>query len=256
MRLGAEDRYLMTALVPGAGDLARRTTSDDIADALRDAIARGDFEDGEELNQVTLARHFGVSRVPVREALRQLQAEGLISAKAHMRAIVTALTVDRVAEVLDLRIRVESYLLSRAAANIGDAELAELRALCDRMEQVTDHQEWLELNKAFHARIYAHSGAELALDLSRQLSARVQRYLHMSRGDGVHRNAEANAEHRRILDALAAGDAERACAELETHVGRTRARIVELLEQRDKPARSDEAGGPGGDGKPGGSTGS
>lgn len=238
----------MTALVPGAGELARRTTSDDIADALRDAIARGDFEDGEELNQVALARHFGVSRVPVREALRQLQAEGLISAKAHMRAVVTALTVDRVAEVLDLRIRVESYLLSRAAARIGEAELAELHELCDRMEQVEDHQEWLQLNKDFHAQLYAHSGAELALDLSRQLSARVQRYLQVGHADGVHRNAEANAEHRRILDALAADDPERACGELETHVGRTRARIVELLERRGRspvPADGEATAGAG-----------
>jgi DNA-binding GntR family transcriptional regulator len=238
----------MTALVPGAGELERRTTSDDIADALRDAIARGDFEDGEELNQVALARHFGVSRVPVREALRQLQAEGLISAKAHMRAVVTALTVDRVAEVLDLRIRIESYLLSRAAPHIGEAELAELRALCDEMEQVEDHQQWLALNKTFHGRIYAHSGAELALDLSRQLSARVQRYLHVGHADGVHRNAEANAEHRRILDALAAGDTEGACAELETHVGRTRARIVELLEQRRRPPGPADGGPPVGSG--------
>ncbi|WNV77080.1 GntR family transcriptional regulator [Geodermatophilus sp. DSM 44513] len=222
----------MTALEPGAGEFERRTTSDDIADALRDAIARGDFADGEELNQVTLARHFGVSRVPVREALRQLQAEGLISAKAHMRAVVTALTVERVAEVLDLRIRVESYLLGRAAPRIGRTELAELRALCDEMEQVDDHEQWLTLNKTFHGRIYAHSGAELALDMSRQLTARVQRYLHIGRTDGVHRNEEANAEHRRILEALAAGDAGRACAELEAHIGRTRARIVELLEQR------------------------
>jgi DNA-binding GntR family transcriptional regulator len=222
----------MTALVPGAGELARRTTSDDIADALREAIARGDFADGEELNQVALARHFGVSRVPVREALRQLQAEGLISAKAHMRAVVTALTVDRVAEVLDLRIRVETYLLGRAAARIGEAELADLRALCDEMERIDDHQQWLGLNTTFHTRLYAHSGAELALDLSRQLTARVQRYLHVGHADGVRRNAEANAEHRRILDALADGDAERACAELEAHVGRTRARIVELLEER------------------------
>src|SRR4051794_19531937 len=136
----------MTALAPGAGEFLRRTTSDDVADALRDAIVRGDFQDGEELNQVALAKHFGVSRVPVREALRQLQAEGLISAKAHMRAVVTALTTERIAEVLDLRILVESYLLRRAAGRLTPSDLAGLRQLCDQMEGTEDHEAWLELN--------------------------------------------------------------------------------------------------------------
>src|SRR4051794_10802535 len=63
----------------------RRTASDEVADTLREAIIAGTFEDGAELNQVELARHFGVSRVPVREALRRLEAEGLVSAEAHRR---------------------------------------------------------------------------------------------------------------------------------------------------------------------------
>jgi DNA-binding GntR family transcriptional regulator len=66
----------------------RRTTSDQIADTLREAILTGEFDDGEELNQVALAKHFNVSRVPIREALRQLQAEGLVTAKAHQRTVV------------------------------------------------------------------------------------------------------------------------------------------------------------------------
>src|SRR4051794_22192488 len=61
----------------------RRTASDEVADTLRGAIINGQFDDGQELNQVELARHFGVSRVPVREALRRLQAEGLVTAEAH-----------------------------------------------------------------------------------------------------------------------------------------------------------------------------
>ena len=77
----------------------RRTTSDQIADVIREAILAGEFDDGEELNQVALAKHFHVSRVPLREALRQLQAEGLVTAKAHQRAVVSSLSVDRVLEI-------------------------------------------------------------------------------------------------------------------------------------------------------------
>lgn len=222
----------MTALIPGAGEFPRRTASDDVADALRNAIVRGDFQDGEELNQVTLARHFGVSRVPVREALRQLQAEGLISAKAHMRAVVTALTTERVAEVLDLRILMESYLLRRAADRLTDQDVSELTELCDEMERTDDHEAWLALNSRFHAGLYAAAGADLALDLSQKLAARIQRYLHEGRGDAVHRNSEANAEHRRILDAVSGGEVDEACSLLEAHIGGTRRRILDLLERR------------------------
>lgn len=220
----------MTALAPGAGELSRRTTSDDVADALRNAIVRGDFEDGEELNQVALAKHFGVSRVPVREALRQLQAEGLISAKAHMRAVVTALTKERVAEVLDLRTLIESYLLRRAVEHLAESDVIALRALCDEMEATDDHDSWLGLNSEFHARLYAAAHADLALDLAQRLAARVQRYLRMGRGAGVKRNQEANAEHRQILEAAATGEVDEACRLLEGHIGGTRKRILDLLE--------------------------
>jgi DNA-binding GntR family transcriptional regulator len=93
-----------SASVPGDRRLHRRTTSDTVADELRAAILRGDFEDGMELNQVDLAREFGVSRVPIREALRQLKAEGLISSEPHMRAAVVGHTLERVIEILELRI--------------------------------------------------------------------------------------------------------------------------------------------------------
>ena len=209
--------------------LPRRTTSDDIADALRDAIAKGQFGDGEELNQVALARHFGVSRVPVREALRQLQAEGLVSARAHMRTVVTGLTLERILEVLDLRALVEVYLLERAAERVTPADIAQLRALCDRMDGVKDHEEWLRRNKEFHRRLYAHSGAETAQELAAQLTARVERYLHIRHDRGVRRVEEANAEHRRIVDALARADLGSARTELQTHIGHTRERIVTLF---------------------------
>ncbi len=221
------------------GRLVRRTTSDDVADALRAAIIRGDYQDGAELNQVALAKQFGISRVPVREALRELQAEGLISATAHMRAVVTGLTPERLVEALDLRERIESYLLGRSAPLLTTDDLAEITQMCDELERIDgdeDHRTWLEMNKAFHARLYAGADAELAKNLVRQLVGRVDRYLHLIHGDGVHRTAEANAEHRRIVEALQRGEVERACRELESHIGGTRARIVAVFEERRREA--------------------
>ena len=95
--------------------LQRRTTSDTVADELREAIVRGDFADGTELNQVDLAREFGVSRVPIREALRQLRAEGLITSEPHMRAAVVGHTLERVVEILELRMLLRDRFCSNAA---------------------------------------------------------------------------------------------------------------------------------------------
>jgi DNA-binding GntR family transcriptional regulator len=203
-----------------------------VADSLRDAIVRGDFEDGEELNQVAIARHFGVSRVPVREALRQLQAEGLISAKAHMRAVVTALTVERVAEILDLRLLMESYLLRRAAGLMTDRDLADLLDLCAEMEGTSDPEAWLTLNTRFHERLYSPAKADLTVDLAQKLTARIQRYLQPARGGSAGRNAQANTEHRQIVEAVAAGQVDRACTLLEGHVSATRAHVLTLLQSR------------------------
>src|SRR3954453_6739250 len=81
----------------------RRTASDEVADTLRKAIIAGQFDDGEELNQVELAKHFGVSRVPVREALRRLEAEGLVSAEAHRRVVIPGLDRERISEIFEIR---------------------------------------------------------------------------------------------------------------------------------------------------------
>lgn len=221
--------------------LQRRTTSDTVADELRAAIVRGDFEDGMELNQVDLAREFGVSRVPIREALRQLKAEGLISSEPHMRAAVVGHTLERVVEILELRVLLECYLLRRSASRITLADLAELRVMCDKMSRVRAHDDWLELNTAFHDRLYSRADAPVASDLAHQLSLRVQRYVRMVRTNSRKRDAEANKEHATILDAIERGDVSAACGELERHIEHTADQVKRIFNQwsADKaPARS------------------
>jgi DNA-binding GntR family transcriptional regulator len=216
----------------------RRTTSDDIADALREAILQGHFQDGAELNQVAIAKHYGTSRVPLREALRQLQAEGLVSARAHQRAVVVGLSLDRVLEVMDIRIMLEGYLLERALPNITPERVAELRGVCDEMERIADHAEWLRHNREFHQKLYAPSGATFTLAMATQLSGRIERYLYMWSRRGVQRAPEAGAEHHRILDAVAEHDTRRATLELGIHLVHTRENIVKLLraqQQEEEP---------------------
>jgi DNA-binding GntR family transcriptional regulator len=106
---------------------ARKTTADHIADALRAAIYDGQFADGEELNQVGLARYFKVSRVPIREALRRLQAEGLVSDAAHRRALVIGLDLGQIVEAIEIRAVLEGHLVAKAGPRLDAATLARLR---------------------------------------------------------------------------------------------------------------------------------
>lgn len=211
----------------------RRRTSDYILDALRQAIYDGSLPDGAVLNQVAVADHFGVSRVPVREAMRQLEAEGLINAEAHRRPVVRGLTLDRVLEIFDLRAMVEGYLIEKATPHIDKQYVDELANLIEGMDGKLDHRAWLSRNARFHQALYEPSQAITALQMAEQLRGRAERYLRMwSAGRGVHRNAEASREHERILEYVRTGDAFSARREVEQHIIHTRDEIIRLYREQ------------------------
>jgi DNA-binding GntR family transcriptional regulator len=215
----------------------RRITADYVADALREAIHRGELADGAVLNQAAIATHFGVSRVPVREAMRQLQAEGLIETRAHRLAVVRGLDLERLVEVYDLRALLEGYLIERAVPSIDEAQLRELHALEKEMRKEDDHARWLELNARFHRMLYEPSGRETTLELIDQLRARAERYVRLwSRGSGIHRPLEAGSDHARILELVEQGDGPGAREAIERHIANTRDRVVAARRAADTAA--------------------
>jgi len=207
----------------------RRTGPDYIADALRAAINSGQLEDGAVLNQVELAEHFGVSRVPVREALRRLEAEGLIDASAHRRAVVSGLSPERVSEVYELRALIEGHLGAKAAPNIDRARLARLTALNREMRDERSHERWLELNREFHETLYEPADRPAAMELLQSLRQRGERYVQMwSGGRGLERAAAATREHAAIVRAVRRGDADAARAAIVDHIEHTRDAVMRL----------------------------
>src|SRR5207248_6905095 len=114
------------------------TSSDYIADAIRVAIQDGQFADGEELNQVALARYFKVSRVPIREALRRLQAEGLVSNVAHRRALVIGLDLSEILQLVEIRAVLEGHLVSKSDPPLDVAALDRLNGLFDETCRTPD----------------------------------------------------------------------------------------------------------------------
>ncbi len=233
----------LTGIRLGQGLSDRRITADYVAEALREAIHGGELDDGAVLNQAAIAEHFGVSRVPVREAMRQLQAEGLIDTRAHRLAIVRALNLDRVVEIYDIRALLEGYAAGRAVPHLDGALIAELRALEEEMREVEDHATWLRRNAELHRRLYERSDAETTLELIDQLRARAERYVRLwSRGGGVHRPVEAGREHAEILDLAEAGDTAGVRKAVERHIRHTRDRLTAL--EPHVTGSSAAAGGP------------
>ncbi len=214
-------------------DGARRTATDHIVESLRESILAGELHDGTELNQVALAEHFKVSRVPVREALRQLQAEGLVSSEAHKRTIVNSMTLAQLMEVFDIRLWLEQYMLGRSIEQMDATDLDRCDALLEQLAAETDGHAWSELNAEFHRALFAPSGCTVATQLAEQLAARTVRYLYLmdaAHPDRVQPPAWAVDDNRRLLEFVRAGDTPAALELVAEHVEATRVRVREVVE--------------------------
>src|SRR3954452_12204296 len=106
---------------PGVVPIQRQTIAGMTLEALRDRILRGEYPEGEPLRQDAIAIELGVSRIPVREALRQLEAEGLVTFTPHRGAVVSTLSIDEIVELFELRAEIESDLLRRSIPHMTEA---------------------------------------------------------------------------------------------------------------------------------------
>lgn len=181
--------------------------SDQAYDALRHAILQSEYAVGERLREAAIADELGISRTPVREALRRLDADGLVEVRANRGAVVTR-SIDReLGETYALRALLEGLGVSLAAQRIDDAQLDRLRLLCEKMEAAVadeDHVGYPLLNVDFHTAIVEASGSER---LERQLGALIQASLvstaykrlpheHITRSLNHHREIVAALEYR------------------------------------------------------------
>jgi DNA-binding GntR family transcriptional regulator len=201
-----------------------RTTPDYLAEALRVAIYDGQFKDGEELNQVELASYFKVSRVPIREALRQLQAENLVKIIAHRRAVVVGLDLEEMLELIEIRAVLEGFLIAKAGPRLDAASLQRLHDLCDEADRIRDYgYNWVLKNWEFHRTLYQPSGSKAAIGMVEHLNLRVERYVR--RSGGMKRLREAAAEHRRILKDVERRNFAGASTRMREHILQTREQV-------------------------------
>ncbi len=211
-----------------------RTVAAAVADALRQRILAGTFPAGAQLRQDALAEEFGVSRIPIREALLQIEAEGLVRILPHRGAVVAELSAAEIEEVFALRAELEPVLLARSAPHLGEDDLAALRALRDAYsDDLRDGRvaQWGAHNTRFHLALYRHAGRPRTLALVANLLQECDRHtrLHLSLPGTVTR---AESDHAALLDLCAAGHAAAAAALLRTHIESAGATLSRFLAVR------------------------
>jgi len=220
---------------PAVFPIQRQTISSLTVEALRERILRGDFPEGEPLRQDALADELGVSRIPVREALRQLEAEGLVTFSPHRGAVVASLSLEEIDELFELRADIECDLLRRAMPRMTAQQLERATTVLDEFEDALRAGEatrWGPLNWHFHAALYESAGRNFTMGVLQKLHQHSDRYFRMQvlLAKGGER---ANEEHRAIAAAVCAKDVDRACELMRTHIlGAGMSLLALLPEQR------------------------
>ncbi len=213
-----------------------RTVKETLVESLRDAIIRGDFAPGQYLRLEEIAARFDVSTMPVREALRDLEAEGLVTIFPHRGATVTQLSADELQDIYDIRVLLEEMATRLAVPLMTEATLAELTSLVEQMENhVGDVATLVKLNHQFHLTLYGASGRRHLCELNQMLRYRTQHYLHLFTVEVESENfSQTQGEHRAILEACKRGDAEQAAAIMRHHVAQVGQALVRYVSQRDE----------------------
>ncbi|MDR5694535.1 MAG: GntR family transcriptional regulator [Armatimonadota bacterium] len=207
-----------------------RTTPALIAEVLREAILRGILEGGMQLRQDEIAKSFGVSRIPVREALRQLAGEGLVEFKPHRGAIVSTLSTEEIREIYEIRIALETMAIQLAVPQLTEEDLARAEQILEEIDRETDTGRWSELNGEFHATLYAPAKRPHLFSLINTHRTNVDRYLRIYISV-MKRKQRSQAEHRRILEACRRRDTEGAVKALEEHLRSASEQLVTYLEK-------------------------
>lgn len=211
---------------------ARKTMQETIADSLRTAIVQGVLKPGERLDQTELATLFGISRVPIREALRTLEAEGLVTVYPYRWAEVSVLSPDEIKEIYQIRANLEAMALRLAIPNLNEDLLQELQAFLDEMVQALEEPvAWASLNRRFHQTLYHASGRARLCNIIEMLRNTVQPYV-VTDVSLPGRAQVALGEHRELLRLCMEQDLEGAESLLRQHLLHVSDAVVEYFQRR------------------------
>ena len=213
----------------------KRTQADMIREVLSDRIVHGILRPGEALDETSLAAEFGVSRTPIREALRQLETIGLAASRPHRGAIVANLSAQQLAEAFVVMAELEALCARLCAGSMTTPEKLALRALHEAGEAFlaeTDVEGFRAHNERFHNAIYRGAGngflEEMTIGVRRRLAPFRKMQFELDR-----RIEGSQAEHARIVRAVLDGDEEAAASTMRDHILTVRAKVEEAVASPD-----------------------
>lgn len=215
--------------------IVRRSLPETLADSLRERILSGELKEGDPLIQDAIAAEYAVSRMPVREALRQLEACGLVTIQIHKGAIVTSIPTEQVAELFELRALLECDILTHAIPRLTDDALAASRKLLSELESAyrkKDVARWGQLNWLFHRSLYVAADRVQTLALIQTVNLQTDRYIRLQLLlTGA--LADAEHEHAELLRLCTLRNVERAVPYLKNHIRKSgRGLLVALRSHR------------------------
>ena len=206
---------LEAATVPDIGKAP--SASDIILTFIRDAIADGSLDQGEPIRQDDVARLFNVSKIPVREALKRLEAEGLVEFHRNRGAVVTSVSEPELVQIFEVRAILESSAIKLSIPHMREESLIRANAYCDAFAQETDAARWSELNWQFHSCLYEDAERPFLVSSIRAVNDRLERFLRIQLTLS-HGKETADREHREILAVCRQGDAEHAGTLVFDHI--------------------------------------
>ncbi len=213
-----------------------KTRTQLVVETLREKILSGEIKAGQPLRQAALADELNVSRIPIREALLQLEGEGLVAFEPHKGATATELNADQVDELFELRAMLEADLLANSLPNLSNEKLDEATQLLKKLDKALGKENaantWSELNSDYHNCLYSGANRPQTQDLVNTLNKNADRYIrmHLLWAGGI---SKAESEHNEILALCKARDIEKAVALLQQHILGSRDEIKAFLNERE-----------------------
>ena len=195
---------------------------------LRDRVASGALSPGTALSQAGVADEYGVSRIPVRDALQALATDGLVELRGST-AVVTPMSIDDLQELYELREALEPVATRLAVPRVGRAGVARMTTLLAVMDDpATTPSRWVETNAAFHAEVYALAGRPRTIALVERLRRLTDRYVYFHL-EVVGEVSHLQDEHRQILQAVREHDAVRAAELIRIHLASSHEVVLRYL---------------------------
>jgi len=218
----------MNQTPPGIRPVQRSYLHDDVARAIRGLIQSGELRPGERIHEVALADRFGISRTPLREAIKILATEGLLELLPNRGARVASISEDEIDEMLEVIAGLEAMGSEFACQRATDSELGAIAALHDRMADAysrRDHLDYFELNRQIHEAIIAASRNTTLRTVYATLSGRVQRARYVAHKTEAQWQ-DAMDDHERMMDLLRLRDGEGLARLMRAHVLCKKAEII------------------------------